>query len=163
MARLGKEHVNGLRERVEDAARHFLWWSFATGASLFVEDMVEQGRFKDSEAKRLICTVYFYWVHLFERWLTGDIYNETLEANKVYGLDEEMRVMSCGCYKWQSAPPSSFDIDRDIKTPKIIEEYFTELRSQRLAGVAKSNVKGRPRHSARRAREDVEEARQRAT
>src|SRR5438128_11748072 len=63
MAKLGKEHVNGLRDRVEDAAKHFLWWSFAAGAPILVDDLVQQKGFKDIEAKRLLGTFYLYRVH----------------------------------------------------------------------------------------------------
>ena len=42
-----------------------------------------------------------------------------------------MRIMSCGCYKWHSGPPSAFDINRDIKTPRIIEQYCEDSRAER--------------------------------
>ena len=131
MARLGREHANALRQRVEGAAAHFLWWSFSHGGPILFEDLHKQEGLTELEAKRYVCFFWLYWIHLFEAWLTGDAYNKNLEQCIGSNLDDEMRTISCGRYKWHSMPPSNFDIDRDTPRPRIVEEYGNDLRKAR--------------------------------
>ena len=144
MRESGIEHLNVIRRRVEDSARHFLWYSFSIGSDLMVEHFVETGQMSALDAKKTLAAFYVYWAHIYEKWLTEDAYNHDLKDQYGEDLDDEFHGVTCGQYKASSFPPSNFSIDTDIQIPNFFQHFMDEIVSAKkgkpplVAGARKS-------------------------
>lgn len=129
MRESGLEHLNIIRRRVEDAAKHFLWYSFSIGSDLMVEHFTETGKMSELDAKKTVAAFYVHWAHIYEKWLNEDAYNRDLKDQYGKGLDDEFHNVTMGQYKATSFPPSNFSIDPDIQIPNFFQRYMDEILS----------------------------------
>ncbi len=127
-ALFGKEHLNLVRDMVEDAARHFLWFAFTRGTDAIVHDLIEHGMDKET-AERTVGASYIFFIHLYELWLTHDEFSKAYIATQDLDLDGIARCFQPS-YNGKSAPPSKFALD-DLDLPKPIERLLNESRARR--------------------------------
>jgi hypothetical protein len=126
----GQEHLNSLRVRVEDSAKHFLWYSFTVGAEPLTEYLRDKQGLDELKAKKAVVSFYLHWAYIYEGWLSNDAYNRALRDSSAKDLDDEFCAVTLGCYKATSFPPSNFDINK-VQLPAVIEHYLNEIASAR--------------------------------
>jgi hypothetical protein len=126
----GREHLNVVRDMVEDSARHFLWFAFTRGTDAMIGDLTDHGMGRET-AERTVGASYIFFLHLYELWLTGDEYSKAAGESQNLDLDGIARCFQ-PAYNGKSAPPSKFDLDDNLQLPKPIERLLNQHRANRL-------------------------------
>ena len=121
----GQEHLNSLRLRVEDSAKHFLWYSFTRGSDIMVEYLRDKRGIPENEAKKVVVAFYLHWSYIYEFWLNDDAYNRALKDHSGSDLDDEFKDFTLGCYKATSFPPTNFDVGK-MELPNVLNRYMYE-------------------------------------